>query len=64
MNPRLVKHLIDGYRPSREDTIKRCGVLSDIPQPFIFEEPARRVLTGGWMLNGRWVTPEEYYGKL
>jgi len=57
-NPRLVKWLTEGYRPSHEDTLRRSGLLADAP-PVIHDEPARRVLTGPWKLDSRWVSPEE-----
>lgn len=59
-NPGLVKHLIDGYQPHRPDTLSRCPVPP--VQPRIHAEPIRRVLTGAWRLDGRWVGPEEFFG--
>ena len=58
----MVKHLIDGYIPVREDTIRRCGLLRD-PRPRVIpEEPTRRVLTGAWKRHGHWISPEEFFG--
>ena len=57
----MVKRLLDGYVPVREDTLRRCGLLTP-PKPRIPNEPVRRVLIGAWKLNGRWVGPEEYFG--
>jgi len=58
----MVKHLIDGYVPKREDTRRRCGLLNP-PKPQVFlDEPLHRVLIGAWKLHGLWVSPEEYFG--
>ena len=61
-NGSLVKMLIDGYIPSREDTLRRCGLLPTTKPPIIRDEPARRVLVGAWKLQGHWVSPEDYFG--
>ena len=58
----MVKHLIDGYVPVRDDTLLRCGLLPTVIPLVIPEENARRVLTGAWKLGGHWVSPEEFFG--
>lgn len=60
-NKRLVSHMADGYMPRQEDTQRRAGLLNPEP-PVIHDEPPRRVLTGAWRKDGRWVSPEEYFG--
>lgn len=62
-NGSMVKMLIDGYIPRREDTLRRCGLLVMPRPPIIHDEPAHRVLMGAWKLHGHWVSPEEYFGS-
>jgi hypothetical protein len=60
-NPGMVYRIIhQGYEPKRPDTIRRCPVPP--VEPVIHDEPIRRVLTGAWKLDGRWVSPEEFFG--
>jgi hypothetical protein len=61
-NGGMVKRLIQGYQPKRQNTLLRCGLLPTVLPIIIPEEPARRVLIGAWKMGGSWVSPEQYFG--
>jgi hypothetical protein len=64
-NTRAVKFLLEGYIPAKEDTLRRWGLLGkDAQSAIILDEPDRRVITGAWKINGRWVGPEEFFSKV
>lgn len=57
-NSGMVYRLINGYQPKRASTLARIPIPPEPPKI----EPTRRVLVGAWRLDGRWVSPEEYFG--
>jgi hypothetical protein len=61
-NKMAITHLLNGYIPTHEETLRRWGLLADPEPAAILAEPTRRVLIGAWKLYGHWVGPEEYFG--
>lgn len=58
-NSGMVFRLVNGYQPKRASTLARIPIPPEPPRI----EPTRRVLIGAWRLDGRWVSPEEYFGR-